>query len=118
MAGSVDEAEKNRLLARSRVGISLSYEEGWGLSVTEFLAAGMPVVAYRLPVFNQVFPDQLELVKPGEAEAAGAKILALLENESRRKERGSAGREFARKYDYRAIADEELKVLKSAINKT
>jgi len=115
VAGSVDEAEKNRLLARSRVGISLSYEEGWGLSVTEFLAAGMPVVAYRLPVFDQVFPDQLELVPPGEAEAAGDEILGLLENEQRRRDRGAAGREFARKYDFRAIAEEELQTLRTAI---
>ncbi len=115
VAGGVDEVEKNRLLARSRIGISLSYEEGWGLSVTEFLAAGLPVVAYRLPVFEQVFPEQLETVDPGDAVGAGKEIAALLEDENRRMERGGAGREFVRQYDYREIALEELKVLSGAI---
>ncbi len=116
-AGGVEEAEKNRLLARSKIGISLSYEEGWGLSVTEFLAAGLPVVAYRLPVFDQVFPDQLDLVDPGDATAAARKIVKLLGDEGRRDGRGAAGREFARKYDYREIAVAELEVLRNAVGK-
>jgi glycosyltransferase involved in cell wall biosynthesis len=53
--GGVDDRRKNELLRQSKLGISLSYEEGWGLSICEYLAAGLPVVAYRLPVFAQVF---------------------------------------------------------------
>ncbi len=115
VAGGVDEAETNRLLAHSRIGISLSYEEGWGLSVTEFLAAGLPVVAYQLPVFEQVFPEQLEMVKPGDAVGVGKEIAALLEDEKRQLARGGAGREFVRQYDYREIAKEELDVLRRAV---
>ena len=115
-AGSVDEAKKNELLARSRVGLSLSYEEGWGLSVTEFLASALPVIAYRLPVFEQVFPDQLELIAPGDAAAAASEIVALLNDDSRRLDRGSAGREFTRKYDFREIAKEELQILQNVLN--
>ena len=115
-AGSVDEVKKNELLARSRVGLSLSYEEGWGLSVTEFLASALPVVAYRLPVFEQVFPDQLELIAPGDAAAAASEIVALLNDDGRRLDRGSAGREFTRKYDFREIAKEELQILQNVLN--
>ena len=115
-AGSVGETKKNELLARSRVGLSLSYEEGWGLSVTEFLASALPVVAYRLPVFEQVFPDQLELIAPGDSAAAANEIVALLNDDDRRLERGSAGREFAGKYDFREIAKEELQILQRVLN--
>ena len=117
-AGSVDETRKNELLARSRIGLSLSYEEGWGLSVTEFLASALPVVAYRLPVFEQVFPDQLELIAPGDTAAAAKEIVALLNDDNRRLQRGSAGRDFAQKYDFREIAREELGILKRAANKS
>lgn len=115
-AGSVEETRKNVLLARSRIGLSLSYEEGWGLSVTEFLASALPVVAYRLPVFEQVFPDRLELIAPGDATAAAKEIVALLDDATRRDERGGAGREFARKYDFREIAKEELEILRRVVN--
>lgn len=115
-AGSVEEKRKNELLARSRIGLSLSYEEGWGLSVTEFLASALPVVAYRLPVFEQVFPDQLEFIAPGDASAATHEIVALLNDEGRRVQRGGAGREFARNYDFREIAKEELQILQAVVN--
>ncbi|HUS34797.1 MAG TPA: glycosyltransferase family 4 protein, partial [Verrucomicrobiae bacterium] len=67
--GGIAEAEKNRLLCRSRIGLSLSFEEGWGLSINEFLATGIPVVAYGLPIFDTVFPNQLIKVPIGDKPA-------------------------------------------------
>jgi glycosyltransferase involved in cell wall biosynthesis len=99
------------------VGLSLSYEEGWGLSVTEFLAMGLPVVAYDLPVFRQIFPGQLASVNPGDRADAARKLLALLCDEPRRQSIGSQGRDFARRYDYRHIAQEELAVLNAALGR-
>jgi glycosyltransferase involved in cell wall biosynthesis len=115
--GGIEERHKNELLARCRVGLSLSYEEGWGLSVTEFLASGLPVVAYDLPVFADVFPDRLETVKPGDTTMAAQAILALLDDEERRQARGAAGKEFVRKYDYRHVAPDELRVLEAAVGR-
>jgi glycosyltransferase involved in cell wall biosynthesis len=115
--GGIDETAKNKLLAQSRVGLSLSYEEGWGLSVTEFLAMGLPVVAYDLPVFRQIFPGQLASVNPGDRADAARKLLALLCDEPRRQSIGSQGRDFARRYDYRHIAQEELAVLNAALGR-
>lgn len=109
--GGIEEGRKNELLSQSRVGLSLSYEEGWGLSVTEFLALGLPVVAYDLPVFRQVFPDQLLGVPAADRDAATKMILALLADPAQIKRRGNQAREFARRYDYRRIAKEELEVL-------
>ena len=113
--GGLEEEAKNQFLAKARVGLSLSYEEGWGLSITEFLAMGMPVVAYRLPVFKQVFPDQLEEAHLGARNEVSNKLIALLADEARQRELGGRGREFARKYDYRHIATEELEVLSSCV---
>src|SRR4029078_9877103 len=50
--GGVPELEKNRLLADSKIGLSLSFEEGWGLSVNEYLATGIPAVVYDLPIYR------------------------------------------------------------------
>ncbi|MHB8523330.1 MAG: glycosyltransferase family 4 protein [Limisphaerales bacterium] len=113
--GGIPEPQKNELLARSRLGLSLSYEEGWGLSVTEYLATGLPVVAYALPVFEEIFPGQLVLVPPGDRAAAAVRIVELLADEARQRRLGEQGRAFARRYDYRAIAPLELAVLQSAL---
>jgi glycosyltransferase involved in cell wall biosynthesis len=113
--GGITDALKNDALRRARLGISLSHEEGWGLSITEFLAAGLPVVACHLPVFDHVFPGQLEIVPAGDWRAAAARTVDLLRDEPRRSARGAAGREFVRRYDYRAVAQTELAALQAAV---
>ena len=111
--GGIPEKQKNDLLARARVGLSLSSEEGWGLAVNEYLACSLPVVAYDLPVFREVFPNCLEDVPQGDWEKAASKIVSLLKDANRCRERGQAGREFVQRYDYREMAREELAVLES-----
>jgi glycosyltransferase involved in cell wall biosynthesis len=113
--GGISEEEKNRLLCQSRLGLTLSYEEGWGLSINEFLGAGLPVIGYELPIYHQVFPGRLELVKPGDKAEAARKILALLEDQPRQRELGRGGRKFVERYDYRKVAQEEFKVLQQLV---
>jgi glycosyltransferase involved in cell wall biosynthesis len=111
--GGISETEKNKLLGRSKVGLSLSYEEGWGLSITEFLATGLPVVAYDLHVFSEVFPGQLDLVRLHDAGGAAGRVVALLTDEPLRLARGEAGRQFIKRYDYRVMAQAELDKLQA-----
>jgi len=111
--GSIPDKQKNLLLAQARVGLSLSSEEGWGLAVNEYLACGLPVVAYDLPVFQEVFPNCLENVPLGDWKKAADQILELLNNPVLRQNRGHAGREFIQRYDYREMAREELATLES-----
>jgi glycosyltransferase involved in cell wall biosynthesis len=113
--GGIGEAEKNKLLGRSRVGLSLSYEEGWGLSITEFMALGLPVVAYELPVFEEVFPGHLELAPPHDMEAAASKVLGLLGDDQRRLSLGLKSKEFVARYDYRNMAQAELAKLSAVL---
>ena len=109
--GGIPEAEKDRLIGESKIGLSLSFEEGWGLSINEFLAAAIPVVAYALPIFDTVFPNQLYGVKVGDIDGATANILRLLDRDAERKEVGQRGRSFVMQYDYRNVAKSELKLL-------
>ena len=109
--GGVSEARKNELLNQAKIGISLSYEEGWGLSITEFMASSLPVVTYQLPVYDEVFPGQLERVNLGDWRAAAARTVGLLGNEAKREELGRAGRAFVQRYDYREVAGKELEAL-------
>lgn len=113
--GGIPEPDKNRYLTESRIGLSLSYEEGWGLSITEFLALGLPVAAYELPVFNQVFPTQLETAALGDRDGIARQIIRLLNEPEHARRRGEEGRSFAARYDYRHIAHEEFEILTQAV---
>jgi phosphatidylinositol alpha-mannosyltransferase len=111
-AGAVPEAEKNKLLAHCRVGISASHEEGWGLSINEFMAASLPVAGFRLPVFDTVFPGQIQLAPLGDSEALAEQTIRLLKDVPLQMELGRKNREFVRRYDYREVAKKELAALK------
>lgn len=115
--GGISDAEKDALLPQCRVGLSLSREEGWGLSVTEYLAVGLPVVAMHLPIFDHVFPGQLDLVPLGDAPRAAIRVLHWLEQPEAARRQAEQGRRFVERYDYRAIAEAELAALTAAIER-
>lgn len=116
--GGIDEERKNELLALSRVGLSLSSEEGWGLAVNECLASGLPVVAYDLLVFRHVFPDLLDTAPLSDCSAAAARLVTLLGDAPRRREQGERGRAFVQRYDHRTVARQELALLESVVRGT
>jgi glycosyltransferase involved in cell wall biosynthesis len=114
--GGIPDSEKDALLPQCRVGLSLSREEGWGLSITEYLAFGLPVVAMHLPIFDQVFPEQLDLVPLGDTAAAAVRVLHWLEHPDQTRTQAVRGRAFVERYDYRSIAAAELAALERAVD--
>lgn len=115
--GGISDAEKDALVPQCHVGLSLSREEGWGLSVTEYLAVGLPVVAMHLPIFDQVFPGQLDLVPLGDTDRAAQRVLHWLDNPEEVRAQAARGRTFVESYDYRAIAEAELAALQKAVER-
>ncbi|MGZ8940116.1 MAG: glycosyltransferase family 4 protein [Limisphaerales bacterium] len=113
--GGVPELEKNDLLAQSKLGLSLSFEEGWGLSVNEFLAAGIPAIVYDLPIYHEIFPNLLVSVLQGDKQAMARQILRLLADDDLRRILGHNGRDYVKRYDYREIAQAELDAIKEAL---
>ncbi|MBX3731577.1 MAG: glycosyltransferase family 4 protein [Verrucomicrobiae bacterium] len=113
--GGIADAEKNRLMSRCRVGLSLSREEGWGLSVTECLGFGMPVVAMHLPIFDHVFPGQVDLVPMGDTARAAARVVHWLADDAARLQQSRRGRDFVEQYDYAPVAQAEMEALEAGV---
>jgi len=59
VTGFIEDEEVVQLLNRAKVFVSLSIYEGFGLSVLEALACGIPVIASDLDVFNELHRDLL-----------------------------------------------------------
>lgn len=113
--GGIPDPEKDALVPQCRVGLSFSREEGWGLSVTECLAFGMPVVAMHLPIFDQVFSGQLDLVPQSDTARCVERIVYWLEHPDEARAQAERGRRFVERYDYREIAAAELRALEEAV---
>ena len=90
--GHVSQDEKVRLLSQAAVAANPSPKEGWGLTVVEANACGVPVVASRSPgLVDSVRDGQTGiLVEHGSVEQLASKLVELLVDKGLR-ERLSAG---------------------------
>jgi glycosyltransferase involved in cell wall biosynthesis/LmbE family N-acetylglucosaminyl deacetylase len=87
-----------RLLDLADLVFCPSYSEGFGLTLLEALAAGKPIVASRLPSFEEILGPSgaAELVPPGDPAAIAAAALSLLANPARRAGLAAAGPSLVR----------------------
>lgn len=117
MVGYVDDAIKFDLMSRAQLFVFPSVEEGWGIAVAEALAVGTPVVAYDLPVYEQVFGSQLHTVPLGNRQAIVQTVGELLESyrgspESYRAEQQQIA-DFAEQFKVERVAAKEYEFMGS-----
>lgn len=81
-AGLKNGIEKIRLLKMSKVFLFLSHYESHALVIDEAIAAGLPIIAYNLPVYEnrKKYTDQFYIYKEGSDEKIVNKILDIIEN--------------------------------------
>jgi len=77
--GLVSESVKRWLFQHAHVLISPSYEEGWGVTVADGVAAGRHVVAYDLPALRESSPEGPIFIPVGDVESFSRATAACLE---------------------------------------
>ena len=113
--GYVDEEEKITRLNRASVFVFGSTQEGFGLVLLEAMAAGVPVVARRLPVYVDFFTDGRNghLVDEPVVSNLARAVGDLLADESKRDTIGDRNRRDAADYDWNRTAEETAAVVES-----
>ncbi len=82
--GSIGEDEKIAELDRADLLVGTSVREGWGLTVTEAAARGIPAVVYDIPGFRDAVVDgRTGVVVDPNPEALGLAASELLNDETR-----------------------------------
>jgi glycosyltransferase involved in cell wall biosynthesis len=109
--GFVGEEEKRRLLAESSLLLAPSFEEGFGLSVAEALATGTPVVAYRLPVLDELFGDVYLGAPAGDVDRLAELTRSVLTDGTQADALAQAGIQAVRSFDLGDVAEHELAVI-------
>jgi glycosyltransferase involved in cell wall biosynthesis len=69
---------KNWLFQRAHVVLAPSYEEGWGITVSDGLLGGSWVVAYDLPAVREAFPEGPIFVPLGDVGAFSEAVVRCL----------------------------------------
>ena len=106
--GFLDDDERDRWLADSRVCVCPSEKEGWGLTVIEANAVGTPVVASDAPgLRDSVRHGETGWLAPiGDTAAFSARIAALLSADERGEAMAAKAATWARRFDWDAAARE------------
>ncbi len=106
--GYVDDDERDRWLADSRVCVCPSEKEGWGLTVIEANAVGTPVVASDAPgLRDSVRHGETGWLAPiGDSMAFGARIAELLSADEQAEAMAANAIAWAERFDWETAAHE------------
>ncbi len=95
------------LLKQCRLCLHPSHEEGWGISVCEAMACGLPVVAYDLPAYQSVFRQGMLTAPLGNRPGLAQHVVRLLSDETFRAALAAAALQQASEYDVAVVAQQQ-----------
>jgi len=111
--GHVDAEEKVRLLSQAAVAANPSPKEGWGLTVVEANACGVPVVASRSPGLVDSVRDGETgfLVEHGNVEQLASKIVNILVDNVLRERLSGGALEWSKRFTWENCASRSAEVI-------
>ena len=104
----LDATQAFTTLRTARLFLHPSYKENWAIAIGEAMALGMPVIAFDLPELEEVWGDAFRAVPKGDTSAFADEILALLADDTGRRNLAERGRARVRSLDWADIAEREL----------
>jgi glycosyltransferase involved in cell wall biosynthesis len=114
--GKMRGEEMVRLLNRCHVFLNASPKEGWGLTVVEANACGVPVVGSDVPGLRDSIQDGVTgfLVPYGDVDAFAARAAELLTDDALHARMSEAGETWARSLTWERCANEMERVFERA----
>jgi glycosyltransferase involved in cell wall biosynthesis len=117
LTGRVSEEDKLGLMQGATVYVTPSLYEGFGLSVLEAMACGIPAVAANRTSFPEIVGDAGLLTEPRVQEVADA-MRTVLTNEALRVDLAHRGVERARQFHWRRTAEETVEIYRHVLSPT
>lgn len=111
LTGFLSEQEKIKKIKESKVFLLPSHEEGWGIVIGEALAAGLPVVAYKLPDIQEIWQEHCVWVSLYDYTQFSEKALTALSVNRR-----NINKKFIQGLNWDAILETEEKNIKKYMN--
>jgi glycosyltransferase involved in cell wall biosynthesis len=114
--GRVSDAEKIALFWRSSIFVMPSLQEGFGMVLLEAMACGLPIVAFDLPVYQELLNLNCGYFVPKlNTQAMAAQIIHLLQNDEARAKMSAHNFQRAQLFDWESAAEMEEQFLHEAL---
>lgn len=115
--GYVDEMTKEQILSRCAVVVNCSVKEGWGMTVLEANALGIPVIASNVPgLRDSVIHDKTGLLyEYGNIEQLAGSLVRILTDRELRTRLAAGAKKWAARFSWDRSAEMMMEVLEKAI---
>ncbi len=108
--------DKVRLLKAAGCFVMPSHYESFGQVAVEAMASGLPVVAYDLPIYREIFPTGMVKTPLDDTRLFAEAVLRVLDDPACRQAAVEAARERATAFDWAAIAAREMDIVRGGRN--
>lgn len=116
LLGFVEDDDLTGLYRRSAGFVFPSLSEGFGLPGLEAIKAGTLALVSDIPVFREIYQDAAIYFNSLDFSAIAKAMKDVLEmDEAKRKKMVESGQNFVKRYSWRTMAEETLKVYEEAI---
>lgn len=113
--GYVNDSEKQNLFLESKLFLLPSYEEGFGIVSLEAQSYGIPVIAWDLPVYDEIFPKGMVKIPVGQIKQFSQEAILLLQNKNNYKKLFYEALSNAKRFDINKTKKEMMHIIKSTI---
>jgi glycosyltransferase involved in cell wall biosynthesis len=111
LLGYLEDDEAFAVIKASKVFVFPSHEEGFGLAPLEAQACGLPVVAWHIPAYDEVFQEGMVKVKIGKVEKFANEVVKLLTNKRLHRLLAKKAISNSGRYNWHQVAQKELKLI-------
>lgn len=109
--GFIDGIKKFSFLKSSKIFLFPSHYESFGMVAAEAMAAGLPVIAYDLPLYQGIYSKGMIKVPLGNYAIFADEIITLLNNEEKRKGLAKDAFQNSKIFSWEKTANQILKKL-------
>ena len=111
-----DEFELLKTYRRSKLYVSLSLVEGFGLTNLEAMSTGCPVLCSKIPIFEEILLDSCEYVEPTNVNQVQSKIEKILKSQSEQKNLINKGYKRIENFSWEKCALDTSEIYKKILN--
>lgn len=104
LLGYLEDKRAFSLLKTSKVFLFPSREEGFGIAIVEAMQCGLPVVAWKLPVYAEYFSGAMDVIDTEDYEAFASQVARYLGNPQQRAEQLPKGKLCAANFTWDVTA--------------
>lgn len=103
--GFLSDNQVRKILKSGKVFLYPSHEEGFGLAPLEAQSFGLPVVAWNLPIYQEIFPRGMILIKENNINDFTTTIIELLTKSDYYKKTSRVARKNSERFSWNKYAE-------------